>query len=63
MFIDAAQKSGRLEDALKASEEAMSALEKHYQLELNETCNNIVRLKEVQDLNELRVAELKQIIE
>lgn len=53
--MDAAHKSKQLEDALRASEEAMSALEKHYQAELNETVNNIIRMKEVQDLNELRV--------
>lgn len=30
-------------------------MEKQYQIELNETYSNLVKLKEVQDLNEIRV--------
>jgi len=36
-------------------EDNFAALEKQYQLELTETYGNLVKLKEVQDLNEIRV--------
>lgn len=38
-------------------------MEKQYQIELNETYSNLVKLKEVQDLNEIRVGQLKSIID
>ncbi len=51
------------EEALKSSEEAILALEKHYKLELNETTNNLIKLKEVQELNDLRAGELKHLLD
>ena len=40
---------------LKFNEENTAKLEKQYQIELNEAYENLVKLKEVQDLNEIRV--------
>lgn len=48
---------------MHASEEAMIALEKQYQLEMNNCIENIAKLKEVQELNDVRAGQLKQIIE
>lgn len=39
---------------MHASEEAMIALEKQYQLEMNNCIENIAKLKEVQELNDVR---------
>lgn len=41
---------------MHASEEAMNALEKQYQLEMNNCIENIAKLKEVQELNDVRAA-------
>ena len=38
-------------------------MEKHYTLELSETVNNLIKMKEIHELNDIRVGELKQIID
>ena len=42
-------------ETLKINEDNFAAIEKQYHLELTETYGNLVKLKEVQDLNEIRV--------